>query len=99
MSSAFGERILEGKSAVITGGGSGINLAIAQRLAEHGASVALIGRTQEKLDTAAAGIEKAGGKAKGFSADVRDYDALAAAMLKRGKGNAYIEFNALLEDI
>ena len=80
MSSAFGERILEGKSAVITGGGSGINLAIAQRLAEHGASVALIGRTQEKLDTAAAGIEGTGGKAKGFSADVRDYDALAAAI-------------------
>ena len=80
MSTVFGERILEGKTAVITGGGSGINLAIAQRLAEHGASVALIGRTQEKLDAAASGIEQAGGKAKGFSADVRDYDALASAI-------------------
>lgn len=80
MSSAFRERILEGKVAVITGGGSGINLAIAQRFAEHGASVALIGRTQEKLDAAAAGIEAAGGKAKGFSADVRDYEALASAI-------------------
>jgi NAD(P)-dependent dehydrogenase (short-subunit alcohol dehydrogenase family) len=80
MSTVFGERILEGKAAVITGGGSGINLAIAQRLAEHGAGVALIGRTQEKLDAAASGIEQAGGKAKGFSADVRDYDALASAI-------------------
>ena len=80
MSSAFGERILDRKVAVITGGGSGINLAIAERFAEHGASVALIGRTQEKLDAAASGIEKAGGKAKGFSADVRDYDALATAI-------------------
>jgi NAD(P)-dependent dehydrogenase (short-subunit alcohol dehydrogenase family) len=80
MSTVFAERILEGKTAVITGGGSGINLAIAQRLAEHGASVALIGRTQEKLDAAASGIEQAGGKAKGFSADVRDYDALASAI-------------------
>ena len=80
MSTVFAERILEGKTAVITGGGSGINLAIAQRLAEHGASVALIGRTQEKLDAAASGIDQAGGKAKGFSADVRDYDALASVI-------------------
>jgi NAD(P)-dependent dehydrogenase (short-subunit alcohol dehydrogenase family) len=56
MSSAFRDRQLEGKVAVITGGGSGINLAIAQRYAEHGAKVGLIGRTQEKLDSAAAGI-------------------------------------------
>ena len=80
MSSAFGERILEGKSALITGGGSGINLAIAERLAEQGAAVALIGRTKEKLDAAASGIEAKGGKAKGFPADVRDYDTLAAAI-------------------
>jgi NADP-dependent 3-hydroxy acid dehydrogenase YdfG len=80
MSSAFGSRILEGKVALVTGGGSGINFAIAQNFAEHGASVALVGRTQEKLDNASSEIEKAGGKAAGFSADVRDYDALASAI-------------------
>jgi NAD(P)-dependent dehydrogenase (short-subunit alcohol dehydrogenase family) len=80
MPHAFGENLLRGKTAVITGGGSGINLAIATRYAEHGASVALIGRTQEKLDGAAAGLRKAGGKASGHAADVRDYDALAAAI-------------------
>ena len=80
MSPAFGSRTLDGKVAVITGGGSGINLAIAERFAEHGASVGLIGRTKEKLDKAAEAIEKAGGKAAGFPADVRDYDTLASAI-------------------
>lgn len=80
MGTAFGTRILDGKVAVVTGGGSGINLALAQRFARHGASVALIGRTKEKLDAAANGIESAGGVAAGFAADVRDYDALASAI-------------------
>ncbi|MEO7367508.1 MAG: SDR family oxidoreductase [Gemmatimonadaceae bacterium] len=90
MRPAFAENILEGKTAVITGGGSGINLAIAERLAEQGASVALIGRTKEKLDAAAAGIEAKGGKAAGFPADVRDYEALAGAI-----GSARSKFGEL----
>ena len=40
------------------------------------------GRTQEKLDHAAAGIRRNGGEASGFAADVRDYAALAAALQK-----------------
>jgi NAD(P)-dependent dehydrogenase (short-subunit alcohol dehydrogenase family) len=80
MSEVFGKKILRAKTAVVTGGGSGINLAIAKRFAEHGAKVALIGRTKEKLDAAAAEIVDAGGIASGHAADVRDYDALAAAI-------------------
>src|SRR5215203_4392095 len=79
MTTVFGTRILDGKVAFITGGGSGINFAIANRFAEHGASVVLVGRTQEKLDAAVAEIEAKGGKAAAFAADVRDYDALASA--------------------
>jgi NAD(P)-dependent dehydrogenase (short-subunit alcohol dehydrogenase family) len=80
MTPVFREGQLDGKVALITGGGSGINLAIAERFAEHGAKVALIGRTQQKLETAAAGISASGGTAAGFPADVRNYDVLSGAI-------------------
>jgi NAD(P)-dependent dehydrogenase (short-subunit alcohol dehydrogenase family) len=80
MADVFGQRLLAGKHALVTGGGSGINLAIAQRFAEHGAAVALVGRTKEKLDAAANQIRKTGGSASGHPADVREYDALSAAI-------------------
>jgi NAD(P)-dependent dehydrogenase (short-subunit alcohol dehydrogenase family) len=80
MTSVFAANQLRDKVALVTGGGSGINLAIAQRLAEHGAKVGLVGRTQEKLDNAASEIARQGGTASGFAADVRNYEALAAAI-------------------
>jgi NAD(P)-dependent dehydrogenase (short-subunit alcohol dehydrogenase family) len=80
MAEVFGQKLLTGKNAVVTGGGSGINLAIARRFAEHGASVALIGRTKEKLDSAVDEIRKADGNASAHPADVRDYDAVAGAI-------------------
>ncbi|MEO6778267.1 MAG: SDR family oxidoreductase [Gemmatimonadaceae bacterium] len=75
----FTPRMFAGRTALITGGGSGINQRIAERLAEQGASVALVGRTQSKLDAAADSINAAGGSAAGFAADVRDFGALSQA--------------------
>jgi NAD(P)-dependent dehydrogenase (short-subunit alcohol dehydrogenase family) len=72
--------MLEGRTALVTGGGSGINQRIAERLAEQGANVGLVGRTQAKLDAVAQGIVAAGGRAAGFAADVRDYDALLGSV-------------------
>lgn len=43
---------ITGKTALVTGGGSGIGLAIAERLAADGAHVAICGRTEDKLLTA-----------------------------------------------
>jgi len=80
MADAFAPNLLAGKHALITGGGSGINFAIAKRYAASGAAVSVIGRTKEKLDAASNEIRKAGGTAAGYPCDVRDYDALAAAI-------------------
>jgi NAD(P)-dependent dehydrogenase (short-subunit alcohol dehydrogenase family) len=78
----FRDNLLRDKVAFVTGGSSGICLRVAERFTGQGAKVALVGRTQEKLDRAAAGIREAGGDASGFAADVRDYAALSGALQK-----------------
>jgi len=80
MANIFRDGLLQGKVAFVTGGGSGINLRIAERFAEHGAKLALMGRTREKLDRAADGIRSAGGTAMGIAGDVRSYEACASAL-------------------
>jgi len=94
MTEVFGQKLLAGKNAIVTGGGSGINLAIARRFASHGAAVGLIGRTKEKLESAADEIRKAGGTASGHPADVRDYDALSGAI--KSARDAYGEIDLVV---
>ncbi len=76
----FREKLFENRTAVITGGSSGIGLRIAEKLAAHGARVALIGRSQEKLDRAVEVICSNGHSALGLAADVRDYEAVSHAI-------------------
>lgn len=65
------QRLL-GKTALVTGAGSGIGKATALLLAREGANVAVLSRTAEEIDAVAAEIEKAGGKAISIPADVSD---------------------------
>lgn len=79
MSDFFQEHLLRGKHALITGGGSGINLGIARAYAAHGCAVTLLGRNLDKARGAAEDITNSGGQALGVSADVRDFAAMQAA--------------------
>lgn len=72
--------LLIGKAAFVAGGTSGINLAIAQRLARAGATVGVMSRNEEKVTSAVGSIVDIGGKAHGYAADVRDYDATDVAL-------------------
>jgi len=60
---------LAGKTALITGGTSGIGLAVAQRLGAEGCRIAICGRERKKLDAAIAKLSGASGT-RGFLADV-----------------------------
>jgi NAD(P)-dependent dehydrogenase (short-subunit alcohol dehydrogenase family) len=82
MASIFQPHLLKNQVAVVTGGGSGIGQRMAERFAEHGAKVVLVGRKQDKLDAAAEIIRNNGGFAETAALDVRDYAAVEAAVKK-----------------
>jgi NAD(P)-dependent dehydrogenase (short-subunit alcohol dehydrogenase family) len=63
-------RALEGRVALVTGGGTGIGRAISQRLAELGACVAVHQRTSERASDSVAAIRRAGGAAEPVIADL-----------------------------
>jgi NADP-dependent 3-hydroxy acid dehydrogenase YdfG len=67
-------------SIVIVGAGPNLGLAIAQLFGREGFAVGLVSRTQAKLDDLASQLESEGVTAAGAAADIRDSDALTAAI-------------------
>jgi citronellol/citronellal dehydrogenase len=78
--SVFRAGLFEGKTVIVTGGGSGIGRCTAHELASLGAHVALIGRTAEKLETVRAEIAEDGGSASAHPCDIRDEVAVGATI-------------------
>jgi NAD(P)-dependent dehydrogenase (short-subunit alcohol dehydrogenase family) len=77
---------LDGSVAIVTGATRGMGRAIAGRMAEAGAKVALVARTESALRQTEAEISEAGGEAVGFAADISDrasVEAMAEAVLAR----------------
>ena len=71
---------LDGKRALVTGGGRGIGLAAASALAAAGAQVTLAARTKSEIDQAAAAIRGRGDKAESLMLDVTDVEPARGAV-------------------
>jgi NAD(P)-dependent dehydrogenase (short-subunit alcohol dehydrogenase family) len=107
----FEPKTLANKSIIVTGGGSGLGLAMAAAFASLGAKVTIAGRTKEKLETAVKEIRAAsreGGETDLFAADVRDplqvEQLVASAVARFGKvdglvNNAAGNFLVAAEDL
>ena len=76
----FVDGVLEGRVALVTGGGTGITGGVARALAESGARVSLVSRRMEHLEPAAEAIRADGGQALAVAADVRNMPEVKAAL-------------------
>ena len=71
---------LSGQIALVTGGTAGIGATTCRALADAGATVALLGRNEERGNSIVEAIERDGGTARFGLCDVRDADAIDAAV-------------------
>src|SRR5438309_11309065 len=70
--------VLNGRIALVTGGGRGIGAAIALRLAGLGATTIICGRTLARLQHTAGQIRSAGGQGEAIACDVADWRSVTA---------------------
>jgi 2-hydroxycyclohexanecarboxyl-CoA dehydrogenase len=75
-----------GRVAIVTGGGSGIGLAVSERLAADGMAVAVFDREKDAAEEAGGKITASGGTACGLTVDVTDRDQIEAGVTRvRGR--------------
>ncbi|KGG81594.1 SDR family NAD(P)-dependent oxidoreductase [Comamonas thiooxydans] len=82
---------LEGKIAFVTGGGSGIGAATAERFAQEGATVVICGRRKQPLDEVVARIKAAGGSAEAIVADVGNEAQFVGALEQTAKKHGSLD--------
>ena len=82
---------LEGKIAFVTGGGSGIGAATAERFAQEGATVVICGRRKQPLDDVVARIKAAGGSAEAIVADVGNEAQFVGALEQAAKKHGSLD--------
>jgi len=95
MASIYRPGLFEGHVAIVTGGGSGIGLAIAETLGELGAKVAILGRKQERLAVAKARLEGLGIQTFAATCDIREPEKVAeyVASVREALGPATVLVN------
>jgi NAD(P)-dependent dehydrogenase (short-subunit alcohol dehydrogenase family) len=86
--------VLRDKTALVTGGTSGIGLAVVRRFVEEGAHVVLTGRRQAQLDAVAAELGDAVTVVRADASDPADVRALFEAVAARGTGLDAVHVNA-----
>ncbi|XP_024514984.1 peroxisomal 2,4-dienoyl-CoA reductase isoform X1 [Selaginella moellendorffii] len=108
MESPFNSEALQGKVALITGGGSGIGFEIATHFGKHGAKIAIIGRRKSVLDEAVEKLSSQSIQALAIEGDVRKEEdakrALDSTVAKFGKLDILVNgaagnFLCLAEDL
>jgi len=87
-------KLLHDRTALVTGGTSGIGLAAAQRFVAQGAHVFVTGRRQTELDKAAAALGRDATPIQGDGSDLDDLSRIVAAVAERGRGLDVLFANA-----
>jgi citronellol/citronellal dehydrogenase len=96
MPSIFRGGLFDGHVAIVTGGGSGIGLAIAQTLCELGAQVAVGGRDAAKLERARTALGRRGHSVYTATCDIREVEQVASFV--RGVREALGEITVLVNN-
>jgi NAD(P)-dependent dehydrogenase (short-subunit alcohol dehydrogenase family) len=92
ISDCLNSGILSGRTVFVTGGGSGINLAIGKALGALGAAVGICGRSPERLEEGVRQLRESGASVFSAIADVRDFDAVKHAVDACGEALGAISF-------